>query len=214
MKLKGQILHEYGNGLAWGKRQVIVTQTSSLISSVAQRYAGSLFDLALQASCVEAVEKELASLTECITQSSDLQILIESPVFSTKQQLAALDSITVKAGLNGNGSGSLVANFLRVAAKHRRLNKLPEMIQGFNNLAALARGEICAEVTSAIALSSAQKKELKTVLSQVAGKNVTLNVTIDPAIIGGLVVRVGSQQIDTSLRTKLSSLKLALKEVN
>ncbi|UXM95020.1 F0F1 ATP synthase subunit delta [Bartonella sp. HY329] len=190
-----------------------MTETSSLISSVAQRYAGSLFDLASETNCVEAVEKELSSFAQAIAKSEDLQRLIKSPVFSAEQQLAAIDSIANKAGLNGAGPNGLTGNFLRVIAEHRRLNKLPEIIKGFHILAARARGEVSAEVTSALALTSAQEKELKAVLGQVVGKDVALNVTVDPAILGGLVVRVGSRQIDTSLRTKLSSLKLALKEV-
>ena len=190
-----------------------MTETSSLISSVAQRYAGSLFDLASDANCVEAVEKELSSFADMIANSKDLQLLIESPAFSAEQQLAAIDSIAKKAGLDGVGPKGLTGNFLRVIAEHRRLNKLPEIINGFHILAARARGEVSAEVISAIALTSAQEKELKAVLGQVVGKDVALHVAIDPAILGGLVVRVGSQQIDTSLRTKLSSLKLALKEV-
>ncbi|UXN03047.1 MULTISPECIES: F0F1 ATP synthase subunit delta [unclassified Bartonella] len=190
-----------------------MTETSSLISSVAQRYAGSLFDLASEANCVEAVEKELSSFAQVIAKNDDLQSLIESPVFSAEQQLAAIDSIANKAGLNGAGPKGLTGNFLRVIADHRRLNKLPEIIKGFHILAARARGEVSAEVISALALTDVQEKELKAALSQVVGKDVALNVTVDPAILGGLVVRVGSRQIDTSLRTKLSSLKLALKEV-
>lgn len=190
-----------------------MAQTSSLISSVAQRYAGSLFELAVEAKCVDAVEKELSSFAEALAGSEDLKRLIVSPVFSSEEQFSAIDAIVDSSGLKGKGAGGLVGNLLRVVAANRRLSVLPEVIQAFHYLAASARGEVSAEVTSARAFSAAQEKELKAALKQVVGKDVTLRATVDPAILGGLVVRIGSRQIDTSLRTKLSSLKLALKEV-
>jgi F-type H+-transporting ATPase subunit delta len=185
-----------------------VTETSSLISGVARRYAGSLFDLALEANSVADVEKDLSRFEALLNESDDLKRLVESPVFSTEDQVKAISAIADKAGIAG-----LVGNFLRVVAENRRLFVLPGMIKAFHQIAAEHRGEVSADVVSAHALTPAQENELKAALKSAAGKDVTIHVTVDPSILGGLIVKMGSRQIDTSLRTKLSSLKLALKEV-
>jgi len=187
---------------------LFVAETSSLISGVAQRYAGSLFELALDAKSVAAVEKDLDRFEALLSGSEDLKRLISSPVFSSEDQLHAIGSLADKAGIKG-----LVGNFLRVVARNRRLFALPGIIAAFRKIAAEHRGEVSADVISAHELSAAQQNELKATLKGVAGKDVTINVTVDPSILGGLIVKMGSRQIDTSLRTKLSSLKLALKEV-
>ena len=175
---------------------------------MASRYASSLFDLASEAGSLDEVEKELGRVEAMLQDSADLRRLVASPVFSADDQLRAISAIADKAGFKG-----LVGNFLRVVARNRRLFALPGMIAAFRRLAAEARGEVAADVTSAHALDAGQQAELKQTLKSVAGKDVTLNLTVDPSILGGLIVRVGSRQIDTSLKTKLNSLKLALKEV-
>lgn len=185
-----------------------VADTSQLISGVAERYASSLFDLALEAGSVEAVGADLTRVQALIDGSDDLKRLIVSPVFSADDQFKAISAIVAKAGISG-----LVGNFLKVVARNRRLFTLPGMIKAFLLIAARHRGEISADVTSAHALTAAQENELKATLKSVTGKDVAVNVTVDPSILGGLIVKVGSRQIDTSLRTKLSTLKLALKEV-
>lgn len=185
-----------------------MAETSSLISGVAQRYAGSLFDLALEAKSVAQVEKDLDRFEALIEGSPELKRLIVSPVFSSGDQVKAISAILTKAKIGG-----LVNNFLRLVAQNRRLFSVPSMIRSFRQIATAYRGEVSADVTSAHALTAAQQTELKAALKSVAGKDVTINVTIDPSILGGLIVKLGSRQIDTSLRTKLSSLKLALKEV-
>lgn len=190
-----------------------MSNSSSLTSVVAKRYAGSLFDLAVEDKCVDAVEQELISVSKLIDKNQDVQRLIFSPVFSRDEQIKAISALCDAAGLKAKGAKLLVGNFLKVIAGHRRLFALPGIIGAFHQRAAQSRGEISAEVISAHALTSAQEKELKTVLKNVAGKDVRLHVTVDSAILGGLIVRLGSRQIDTSLLTKLSSLKLALKEV-
>ncbi len=182
--------------------------SSSLSSSVADRYARSLHDLAAENGNVEAVEAALTAFESAIGESADLKRLIESPVFSADEQAAALGAVLDKAGLE-----PLAANFLRVAAQNRRLFAVPAMIAAFRAIAADARGETTAEVISAFALDDAQQGQLKATLKEVAGRDVGLDVTVDPSILGGLIVKLGSRQIDTSLKTKLSSLKLALKEV-
>lgn len=175
---------------------------------MASRYAGSLFDLASEAGNLDEVEKELARVEAMLADSADLRRLVVSPVFSADDQLRAISAIADRAGFKG-----LVGNFLRVVARNRRLFALPGMIAGFRRLAAEARGEVAADVITAHTLDAAQQAELRQMLKAVAGKDVVLNLTVDPSILGGLVVRIGSRQIDTSLKTKLNSLKLALKEV-
>jgi F-type H+-transporting ATPase subunit delta len=185
-----------------------VAQSSSPISVVAERYAGSLFELALQANSVAKVEADLNSFEALLDGSADLSRLINSPVFSSEDQAKAIAAIADKAKIAG-----LTGNFLRVVAKNRRLFAVPGMIKAFRRIAAEHRGEASAEVTSAHALTAAQQTELKAALKSVAGKDVAITVTVDPSLLGGLVVKMGSRQIDTSLKTKLNSLKLALKEV-
>lgn len=185
-----------------------VADTSQLISGVAERYASSLFELALEAGVIDAVSIDLERFQAMIDDSADLERLVLSPVFSAEEQSKAVVAICQKAGISG-----LVGNFLHVVAGNRRLFAVSGMIAAFAQIAARHRGEITAEVTTAHALTEAQENELKVALKSVTGKDVTIAVTLDPSILGGLVVKVGSRQIDTSLRTKLSTLKLALKEV-
>ncbi len=185
-----------------------MADTSQLVSGVAERYASSLFELAQESNSVKKVEADLAAFQKMIGESEDLKRLVESPVFAADEQLAAISAILAKAKMTG-----IAANLIKVAAQNRRLFAVPGMIKAFSNIAARERGEVSADVTSAHALTAAQEKELKAALKGVTGKEVTLNVTVDASILGGLIVKVGSRQIDTSLRTKLSTLKLALKEV-
>jgi len=185
-----------------------VAQSSSPISAVAERYASSLFELAQQANSVAKVESDLNDFEAMLKNSADLSRLINSPVFSSDEQAKAIDAIVAKAKIAG-----LAGNFLRVVAKNRRLFAVPGMIQAFRRIAAEHRGETAAEVTSAHALTAAQQTELKAALKSVAGKDVAITITVDPSLLGGLIVKMGSRQIDTSLKTKLNSLKLALKEV-
>jgi F-type H+-transporting ATPase subunit delta len=154
------------------------------------------------------VEKQLADFEALLAESEDLKRLIYSPVFSTDEQSKAITAIAEKAGLDG-----VFGNFLKVVAANRRLFALPGMIRGFRDIAANHKGLVTAEVTSAFELTAAQQKELKATLKDVAGKDVDIDLTVDPSLLGGLIVKIGSRQIDTSLRTKLSSMKLALKEV-
>jgi len=185
-----------------------VADTSQLISGVAERYASSLFELALEAGSVDKVGADLDRFQVLLDESEDLRRLVASPVFSAEEQQKAIVVVADKVGITG-----LVGNFLKVVAGNRRLFALPGMIRAYREIAAAHRGEITAEVTSAYALSTAQETELKSALKGVTGKDVAIAVTVDPSLLGGLIVKVGSRQIDTSLRTKLSTLKLALKEV-
>lgn len=179
-----------------------------MISGVTSRYASALFDLALAEKKIPAVEKDLGRFAALLEGSDDLKRLVVSPVFSADDQSNAIDAILTKAKITG-----LVGNFIRVVARNRRLFEMQDMLPAFRKLAAEHRGEINADVTVAQKLTAEQTKELKAALKSVVGKDVAINATIDPSILGGMIVKVGSKQIDTSLKTRLSSLKLALKEV-
>lgn len=187
---------------------VTLANSASPVSSITERYASALFDLALSEKQLGPVEKDLARFDAVLNGSDDLLRLVRSPVFSAGDQFSAINGILTKAKISG-----LVGNFIRVIAKNRRLFAMPEMLSAFRRLLADHKGEATAEVTVAKALSAAQTKELKAALKSVVGKDVAIDATVDPSLLGGMIVKVGSRQIDTSLRTKLSSLKLALKEV-
>lgn len=185
-----------------------MADNSHLISGVAERYASSLYELASEAKAVDAVAKDLNRFQAMIDDSADLRRLVESPVFSAEDQSRSIMALISKAGITG-----LVGNFLKVVARNRRLFAMPAIIRSYHETVARERGEVSADVTSAHALTPAQEKELMAALSGVAGKTVTLNVTVDESLLGGLIVKIGSRQVDTSLRTKLSTLKHTLKEV-
>lgn len=185
-----------------------MADNSQYISGVAERYASSLYELAAQAKSVDAVAKDLDRFQALIDGSADLQRLVKSPVFSAEDQSRAITALIGKAGISG-----LAGNFLQVVARNRRLFAVPAIVRSYHETVARERGEVTADVTTAHALSAAQEKELKVALSGVTGKTVTLDVTVDSSLLGGLIVKIGSRQVDTSLRTKLSTLKHALKEV-
>jgi F-type H+-transporting ATPase subunit delta len=185
-----------------------VAGSTSPVSGVAERYANALFELALEANALAAVEKDLDRFSALIEESADLKRLVRSPVFSADEQLRAVDAVLAKDEIGG-----LVANLVKVTAGNRRLFAVPEMISAFKRLAARQRGEVAAEVTSAEPLSERHVADLKAALKASLGKDGTLDTHVDPALIGGLIVKVGSRMIDGSLRTKLNSLKLAMKEV-
>lgn len=185
-----------------------VATSDSLTSGIAARYASSLFEVALEQKALDAVESGLEAFDGMLRGSDDLMRLVRSPVFSADDQAKAVSAVLDKAGIGG-----LVGNFVRVVARNRRLFTMPLMLTEFRKLLAAHRGEAAAEVTVAETLGEAQMKELKAALKGVIGKDVAVKQTVDPSILGGMIVKIGSRQIDTSLRTKLSSLKLALKEV-
>jgi F-type H+-transporting ATPase subunit delta len=185
-----------------------VTDRSSSVSGVAERYASALFDLAREQSLLPRVESELAALSGLLDVSDDFRRLVQSPVFSAEEQERAIGAIADRNQVSG-----LVGNFLRLVAKNRRLFALPGIITAFRDLAARGRGEVTAEVTSAHPLNGSQVADLKAALKEKLGKDVTLQARVNPAILGGLIVKVGSRMIDTSLRTRLMTVKTQLKEV-
>ncbi len=186
-----------------------MAETTSIVSGVAQRYASALFEVALDGNAVDAAGADLDTFEKLLAESTDLARLVRSPVFSADQQVRAVGAVLAKAGIGG-----MAANFIALAARNRRLFVLPDMIKAYRILAAAHRGEQAAEVTSATPLTEDQVSSLSTALSGVAqGKTIRIVPKVDPSIIGGLIVKVGSRMIDTSLKTKLTSLKVALKEV-
>ncbi|MEM0906104.1 MAG: F0F1 ATP synthase subunit delta [Pseudomonadota bacterium] len=176
-------------------------------SGVALRYASALFDLARDGDALDTVEADVASMRTMLDDSADLRRLVASPVFSADDQVRALAAVLEKAEISG-----LVANFVKLSARNRRLFALPGMLKAFQELLAAHRGETIAVVTSAIKLPDAQVKALEKVLAQKAGGTVKLEMHVDPAILGGLIVRLGSQMIDTSVKSRLQGLSAAMKE--
>ena len=176
------------------------------ISGVAERYASALFELAESEGAIDRVESDLNSFEETLKSSPDLQRLVRSPVFSADEQFQAISAVVDKAKMTG-----IAGNFIKVVGRNRRLFAIPDMIKGYRRRVADHRGETSAEVTVAHELSAAQRKELATTLKDIVGKDVALDLTVDESLLGGMIVKVGSRQIDTSLRTKLNNMKLALK---
>ena len=175
-------------------------------SGVSERYAHALFDLARKKDAVADVERDLDEFERLLSESEELRRLVRSPVFSADEQLSAISAIVDRAGLGG----AITGNFLKVVARNRRLFAIEGIIRAYRRLSADARGERTAEVTVARELNGDQEARLRQTLAEIAGRDVALKVTVDPAILGGMVVRMGSRQIDTSLRTKLQSLRTNL----
>lgn len=179
-----------------------------IMASVAGRYASAIFELAEEQQQLAQVEQDLTTFQQILDDSEDLRRLVRSPVFSSDEQLAAISAVLARVGIDG-----LAANFLKLAARNRRLFAVPDMIRAFRAMCARARGEVEADVAAAFPLKDDQMKALKDALRASVGKDVQVNLKIDPALLGGLVVKIGSRMIDSSLRTKLNSLKIRMKEV-
>lgn len=178
-----------------------------ILSGMAGRYATALFDLALEANAIEPVKADLDRFDALVAESADLARLVRSPVFSAEEQLQALAAVLDRAGIGG-----LAANFLKLAASNRRLFAVRDMIRAFRELVARHRGEASAEVTVAEPLRDQHVDALRAALKAVTGKDVDLDVKVDPTILGGLVVKLGSRMVDSSLRTKLNAIRHAMKE--
>ena len=179
-----------------------------MLTQIARPYAAALFDLAKSEGSLDAVETGLVNIQKLADESDDFARFLRSPVIAADAKAAAADAILGKANANAT-----VANFVKVVARNGRLFALPAIIKAFRALTAEERGEVSADVTSAAPLSGTQLKTLADTLKQKIGKTVTLTEHVDPSLIGGLVVKVGSQMIDSSLKTKLTAMKIAMKEV-
>ncbi len=181
-----------------------------IVSGMAGRYASALFELALESKAVDAVKAELETFEALIAESPDLRRLVRSPVFRADEQRRALAAVLARLGISG-----LTANFLQVVAANRRLFAVRDMIRAYRALVARHKGEISADVVVAEKLSDKHLEALKNALKAVTGgRAIDLNVKIDPAIIGGLVVKLGSRMVDSSLRTKLNAIRHAMKEAS
>ncbi len=180
---------------------------NTIVSGVAGRYATALFDLAREANAIDAVKADLDRFDALIADSPDLLRLVRSPVFSTDEQLQALSAVLRRAGIGG-----LAEKFLMLITSNRRLFAVRDMAKAFRALVAEHKGEATAEVTVAEQLKDDHVAALRAALKAVSGKDVDLAVKVDPAILGGLVVKVGSRMVDTSLRTKLNAIRHAMKE--
>jgi F-type H+-transporting ATPase subunit delta len=176
------------------------------MTGVAERYASALYELAKDQGAAPQVEQDLLKFQALLDGSEDLRHLVSSPVFSADEQGKAVVAVAEKAGIGG-----LASNFLKVLAANRRLFAAADMVKAFRQIAAKARGEVSAEVSSAQPLSDAQMAALKDQLKASVGKDVTISAKVDPNLLGGLVVKVGSKMIDSSLRTKLDHLTVAMK---
>lgn len=181
---------------------------STANGGLAQRYAAALFELADSKHQLDAVVGDLGAIDKMIDESADFRRLINSPVLSRADQGKAITGIVQAAQF-----GPLTAKFLGLLAQNRRLFALPAMIQAFKKMLANRRGEMTAQVWSARALSAEQQSALAETIKRAHGAKVTMEVKVDPDLIGGLVVKVGSRMIDSSIRTKLQKLQLAMKGV-
>src|ERR1700710_552633 len=188
-------------------KSALVAAADPSVSGVSGRYATALFELARDEKAVDAVKADLDRFDAMLADSPDLLRLVRSPVFSAGSQSRALAAGLEKAGISG-----IAANFLRVLTANRRLFAVSDVIRAFRALVARFKGEATADVTVAESLSDKNLDALKTALKAVSGKDVALNVKVDPSIIGGLGVKLGSRMVDSSLRTKLNSIKHAMKE--
>lgn len=180
-----------------------------MVSGMAGRYATALFELALEEHVIDAVKADLDRFEALLAESTDLQRLVRSPVFTAEEQTKAVSAVLEKAGIEG-----LAARFLKVVSANRRLFAAPDMIRGFRELVAIHKGETQATITVAERPSDAHLAAIKDALKAVTKKDVQIEVKVDPSIIGGLIVKLGSRMVDTSLRTKLNAIKLAMKEVS
>ena len=181
---------------------------TSLTSGAAGRYSTALFELAREAGELDRADADLTQLAETLENSPEMNELIRNPVYTRAEQARAMDAIADRMGLS-----SLVRNVVGLMAQKRRLFALPQMIAMFRALLAEHRGEVTAEVTAAHPLSDAQRDALTEKIKSSTGRDVKLNVRVDKSIIGGLVVRVGSRMIDSSIRAKLARLQNAMREV-
>ena len=185
-----------------------MTASSSLTAGAAGRYATALFELAQQAGSLDQTEADLQALGAALADSPDLGSLMRDPIYTREEQGNAMAAIGQKMGLS-----PLVQNVVGLMASKRRLFAVPELITVFEALMAEHRGEVTADVTAARPLSDVQSDALVAQIKSATGREVKLNVSVDESIIGGLIVKVGSKMIDSSIRSKLNSLQNAMKEV-
>ncbi|MCW8836038.1 MAG: F0F1 ATP synthase subunit delta [Rhodospirillales bacterium] len=183
-----------------------MSTAASGATGLSGRYAKALFDLAEQEGVVDAVVADLRQIQSMLDESEDLVRLIRSPAISREDQGRAIAAVLERAK-----ASTMTLRFVGVAARNRRLFALPQIIGAFLRIVAERRGEVSAEVVSASKMTAAQTKALDEALKKAVGGKVAIETKVDPSLLGGLVVRLGSRMVDSSLRTKLTQLKLAMK---
>jgi F-type H+-transporting ATPase subunit delta len=191
------------------ERVIDVAGEGAIVSGMAGRYATALFELALESSAIDAVKADLERFDALVAENADLRRLVRSPVFGADEQAKALKAVLSAAGISG-----LSAQFLEAVTANRRLFAVRDMIRDYRLLVARHKGEVTAQVTLAEKPSDAHLAAIKDALAAVTKKDVQVDVKVDPSIIGGLVVKLGSRMVDTSLRSKLNAIKHAMKEVS
>lgn len=189
------------------RKSTHVAGEDALVSGMAGRYATALFELAREQNAIDPVKVDLDRFEALVTEVADLARLLRSPVFSAEEQTRALSGVLDRAGIDG-----LAANVLKLLGTNRRLFAALDMARAYRALVAKHKGEVTAEVTLAEQPSEAHLAAIKDALAAVTKKNVQMKVKVEPSIIGGLVVKLGSRMVDSSLRTKLNAIKVAMKE--
>lgn len=186
-----------------------LSHETNIVAGMPGRYAQALYELADEQRATDKVAADLSAFAAMIAESPDLQRFIKSPVFSAEEQIKALSALLTKAGITG-----IAANFFKLVAAKRRLFAISDMIADYHKLHDFERGLSRADVTVAEPLKDAHVEALKAALLDITrGKNVEMSVKVDPSILGGLIVRLGSRMVDASLKTKLNSLRTRMKEV-
>lgn len=185
-----------------------MSETASTSSGIASRYATAVFELAKEAKKLAAVETDVATLQAALDDSADFREMMSSPIYTRDQQVAAMGAIAAKMGLS-----EIVASTLGLMAQKRRLFVLPQLVAAVAERIATEKGEVTAEVVSAKKLTKAQETKLAAELKASVGKDVKIQASVDEALIGGLVIKLGSVMIDSSIASKLSNLQNAMKEV-
>ena len=188
--------------------RVDVSEPASISTGIAARYATAIFELAKEGKSLTDLEADIGVLDAALKDSAEFRDLIASPVYSRGEQAAAMTAIATKAGLS-----QIVTNTLALMASKRRLFVLPQLVRELRARIAAEKGEVTAEVTAASALTKTEHEKLARTLKERVGKDVKINMSVDESLIGGLVVKVGSRMIDTSIRSKLAALQNSMKEV-
>jgi F-type H+-transporting ATPase subunit delta len=187
--------------------KTVTTGENAITGEAGKRYAKALFELALEAKSLDATEADLTTLGEAFAQSSELRLVAASPLYGRDDKVNAFSALADKLGL-----GDLTKNFVAVMARNARAGDLPDAVRAFKQMAAERRGATTADVESADKLTAAQLKELQAALKSALGRDVEVRAEVNPELIGGLVVKVGSRMFDSSLRTKLEGMRNAMKE--
>ncbi|MFT6607295.1 MAG: F-type H+-transporting ATPase subunit delta [Halocynthiibacter sp.] len=185
-----------------------VSEPASISKGIAARYAIAVFELAKEGKKLKAIESDIDALDAALKESADFADLISSPLYTRDEQGGALDALAKKMKLS-----PMVGNALRLMASKRRLFVLPQLIAVLREMIAEEKGEVTADVTAAKALTKVQQDKLAKTLKEQIGKDVKINMAVDDTLIGGLIVKMGSRMIDTSIRSKLSNLQNSMKEV-